>query len=411
MRLDAEAAEPAIADRVAAPLDLSVVQAAWGIREVLCSRMADLLRQVTIERGHDPRDFTHVRRRRLRAVPCDHARQGTRTRGDRCARDRDRTVGVRHRNQRSPRQRGTKRVPARTRRERAGPRAAGRARSGTRGRVGSGRRCARATAARRTNPGWSCTLAVRYRGQLHHLEVPFASEQVDAGAVSACLSAFEQEYETLFGKGAAFPEAGFEIVSVRADGIGTLSAHGPGRPRRAAAVRSARGLSSSTIPSGHSRPRSTRGRFPAPGESIDGPALVEFPGHTVVVHPGWTAELRSARQPHPAERRMTGESLDPVSYEVIRNRLVAITDEMRVALQSRVRLADRHRRLRLLHRPVPARTDPFISMGNGGAFSSAPLAQLVRWHPRPTRDDCARRRHVHRQRPVHRARCTRTTCR
>ena len=31
------------------------------------------------------------------------------------------------------------------------------------------------------------------------------------------------------------------------------------------------------------------GTFPSPGESIDGPALVEFPGHTVVVHPGWTA--------------------------------------------------------------------------------------------------------------------------
>ncbi len=58
MQLDAEAAERAIEDRVAAPLGLSVVEAAWGIREVLCSRMADLLRQVTIERGHDPRDFT-----------------------------------------------------------------------------------------------------------------------------------------------------------------------------------------------------------------------------------------------------------------------------------------------------------------------------------------------------------------
>ena len=57
MRLDFEAAYAAIRDHVAAPLGLGVVQAAWGIREVITSRMADLLRQVTIERGQDPREF------------------------------------------------------------------------------------------------------------------------------------------------------------------------------------------------------------------------------------------------------------------------------------------------------------------------------------------------------------------
>ena len=75
---------------------------------------------------------------------------------------------------------------------------------------------------------------------------------------------------------------------------------------------------------------------------------------------------------------MTPEGLDPVSYEVIRNRLVAITDEMRVALQyvsGSPTVTDASDFFTGLFLP----DGPFISMGNGGAFSSAPLAQLVRW--------------------------------
>src|SRR5215510_1964247 len=58
MRLDVEAARRAIHDKVAKPLGMDLMQAAWGIREVLDARMADLLRRSTIERGHDPREFT-----------------------------------------------------------------------------------------------------------------------------------------------------------------------------------------------------------------------------------------------------------------------------------------------------------------------------------------------------------------
>jgi N-methylhydantoinase B len=75
---------------------------------------------------------------------------------------------------------------------------------------------------------------------------------------------------------------------------------------------------------------------------------------------------------------MTGAPLDPISYEVIRNRLVAITDEMRVALQSvsgSPTVTDASDFFTGLFLP----DGPFISMGHGGAFSSAPLAQLVRW--------------------------------
>lgn len=57
MRLDPQAAWQAIERQVAASLGLSVLDAAAGIREVADQHMADLLRQTTLERGHDPRDF------------------------------------------------------------------------------------------------------------------------------------------------------------------------------------------------------------------------------------------------------------------------------------------------------------------------------------------------------------------
>jgi N-methylhydantoinase A len=60
LKLHAERARDAIARHVAAPLGLSVIEAAQGIRDVANASMARAIRAVTIERGRDPRDFTLV---------------------------------------------------------------------------------------------------------------------------------------------------------------------------------------------------------------------------------------------------------------------------------------------------------------------------------------------------------------
>ncbi len=57
MKLDRALAEEAIAREIAGPLGMSVADAAVGIRRVADNQMADLLRKVTVEQGHDPRDF------------------------------------------------------------------------------------------------------------------------------------------------------------------------------------------------------------------------------------------------------------------------------------------------------------------------------------------------------------------
>lgn len=58
MKLDAEAARTAVDKYVARPLGVSVEDAAAAIAEVADHQMADLVRQMTVERGHDPRQFS-----------------------------------------------------------------------------------------------------------------------------------------------------------------------------------------------------------------------------------------------------------------------------------------------------------------------------------------------------------------
>ena len=58
MPIDAAAARAAVRERVAEPLGLSLERAAHGIFEVVNANMIGGIRSVSVERGHDPRDFS-----------------------------------------------------------------------------------------------------------------------------------------------------------------------------------------------------------------------------------------------------------------------------------------------------------------------------------------------------------------
>jgi N-methylhydantoinase A len=59
-KLDAAAARDAVKRAVADPLGLSVEEAAYGIKQIVDAKMVDLIRQATIHKGFDPRDFSLV---------------------------------------------------------------------------------------------------------------------------------------------------------------------------------------------------------------------------------------------------------------------------------------------------------------------------------------------------------------
>ncbi len=58
--LDTEAARAAIEEHVAAPMGLSVAEAAAGMYRISCNNMAQGVREITIKRGFDPREFPLV---------------------------------------------------------------------------------------------------------------------------------------------------------------------------------------------------------------------------------------------------------------------------------------------------------------------------------------------------------------
>jgi N-methylhydantoinase A len=57
IKLDVSAAEEVIRERVAKPLGLSTIEAAHGIARIADTNMTYAIRNLTIERGYDPRDF------------------------------------------------------------------------------------------------------------------------------------------------------------------------------------------------------------------------------------------------------------------------------------------------------------------------------------------------------------------
>lgn len=60
LKVDIKAAEAAIQEKIAGPLGLSIERAAASVIEVVNHNMAEVLRIVSVERGHDPRDFSLV---------------------------------------------------------------------------------------------------------------------------------------------------------------------------------------------------------------------------------------------------------------------------------------------------------------------------------------------------------------
>ena len=92
----------------------------------------------------------------------------------------------------------------------------------------------------------------------------------------------------LFGRGASYGGAGHEIVSARAIARGVLqppAARAQGTPLESAGTRR-------VVFADPAAPIETaiyKTRYPAPDVKVDGPAIIEFPGQSVVVPPSGSA--------------------------------------------------------------------------------------------------------------------------
>lgn len=287
MKLDVAASRKAIETYVAAPLGISVTEAAWGIREVLDSKMADLLRRVTIERGYDPRDFTLFANGGagpshawvfseelglpgfvVPAVATTMSAFGTGNSDVGFTTEHPTHCFVRARQVPSESQLAAITV----------------AMVEAKGEQSRLLQLAPSSTGVRTD----LSLSLRYRGQSHSLDIVLGSSTFDVSAYQRAVKDFEAQYEVQFGRGAAFSNAGVEIIAVRARGTASLPPP-------------ARVSSGTAIEKIGARPVIFRDPtvavqtdiystvFPAEGAGVHGPAIIEFPGQSVVIPPGMVA--------------------------------------------------------------------------------------------------------------------------
>jgi N-methylhydantoinase A len=222
MKLDRLAAAEAIRQQIAEPLGISIEQAASGIRRIVDAHMADTLREVTIGRGHDPRDFVLFAYGGAGPLHCAgfgselgveqiivpftsmaHSAYGALV------------SDVNHSAERSVLLHGG----------------------------GGGRPCheglstklieealqqlessclaaMRRAAIDESNITTMRTVSMRYRRQTNDLSVELRQGSVSSDALVRLINEFERKYESVYGAGSGLSQAGIEITNLRVEAVG-----------------------------------------------------------------------------------------------------------------------------------------------------------------------------------------------
>ncbi len=297
MRLDRDAAARAIEEQVARPLNLSTEQAAAGIRRIVDSQMADTLREVTIGRGHDPRDFVIFAYGGAGPVHCAgygaelgvpkmvvpvtsmaHSAFGALA------------ADVQYSSERSLLLRGGGGTL---------PTWHGLDAAQIEGAFAQPEQdCLEAMRRAQVAPAdvqIVRAVDMRYRRQTNDLVIPVPERPFTEPALRALVDRFEASYEQVYGKGSAFREAGIELTNVRVEAFGRSHrpeiavSHGAGNR-----VPSHRQIFE-PVADAWMRAEVHDWRDLSRGARIDGPAVIEHPETSVFVAQGQTASVDASR--------------------------------------------------------------------------------------------------------------------
>ena len=182
--------------------------------------------------------------------------------------------------------------------------------------------------------GWRPVLALRYEGTDTALPIAFSDFDIEAARAE-----FEATHRARFGFHDPDRALVIESVTVEATDLREPPSIEPDLPvaeREPAARETTRVFADGDW---HDAAVHHRGEL-RPGDRIAGPALVIEPNQTIVVEPGWRAEVTrrdhvvlTRAVPAPA-REAIGTDADPIMLEVFNNAFMAIAERMGVALQN-----------------------------------------------------------------------------
>jgi len=175
-------------------------------------------------------------------------------------------------------------------------------------------------------------LHLKYRGTDTALEVPWSSPDEARAAFEA---AYRQRYSFLMpGR-----ELVVDTLSVEATGGGETGAEAPVKRVRAGALAPRQTVRMFSGGAWHETPLYVR-EDTAPGDAMPGPAIISEPNQTTVVEPGWEARVTELdhlvlkRVAPRAQRRAIGTDVDPIMLEVFNNLFMSIAEQMGYRLQN-----------------------------------------------------------------------------
>ena len=137
---------------------------------------------------------------------------------------------------------------------------------------------------------------MHYRGQAHEVTVPLLARPSSQEDLKGIIEAFEKKYESIYGKGTAFSQAGYEIAVFRVDAVGKTKkpdspACASSDPDSSRALKGHRQLffqgSLITVPIYSGEELKT-------GNVVAGPCIVEYVDTTAVIN----ANMRATMDPY-----------------------------------------------------------------------------------------------------------------
>lgn len=293
MQLDRDRAIEAIDRHIATPLGIPVAEAAYGIYRIANSHMGDLVRQMTVERGYDPRTFALVNFGGCGPTHCTG--YGTEVEVKTSIIPAAATVfsafgigqsDIRHFSSRSARPM-TLVKPGEPVNDQVLNEVnqlldeLGAEMSEQLTRDGFTSHSGHLTA----------FMELRYRGQTNQLTIPVGrSTTIGQAEFAEVIGTFEKQYEMLYGRGARSTLSALELITIRVDA--TVSPQGQdgrvtGHPRHHE-TGSAHVGHREVYWSGRGFTRTPiyRGELLEPHARIEGPAVIDTYGTTIPIHPG-----------------------------------------------------------------------------------------------------------------------------